>query len=115
MPDMYAAKKPIMIAGSVLLVAGFIFILQSEGTIGPESSFMYSNPEWHTNGKAIMLIGGAACLAGMFIRRGGNDGDVSRSDGGRSGSDGGRSGSDGGRSGSDRKRRKGGAARRPSR
>lgn len=108
MPDMYAAKKPIMIAGIVLLVAGFIFILQSEGTIGPESSFMYSNPEWYTNGKAIMLIGGATCLAGMFIRRGGNDGDGGRRDDNVS-----RSG--GGRSSNPRKRRRDGAARRPSR
>ena len=61
-------KKPLMIMGAIMIVLGFVFFLQSQGTIGPESSFMYANPEWYTNGKAIMLGGGGLCLAAMFIR-----------------------------------------------
>lgn len=62
------AKKVMMYAGIVMLVTGFVFLLQGEGTIGPESSFMYNNPEWYTNGKAIMLGGGGLCLAAIFMR-----------------------------------------------
>ena len=65
-------KKPLMITGAVLIVLGFVFYMQSQGAIGPESSFMYANPEWYTNGKAIMLTGGGLCLVAMFIR--GTDG-----------------------------------------
>lgn len=62
------ARKVMMYAGIVMLVTGFVFLLQGEGTIGPESSFMYKNPEWYTNGKAIMLAGGGLCLAAIFMR-----------------------------------------------
>ena len=62
------ARKVMMYSGIVMLVTGFVFLLQGEGTIGPESSFMYNNPEWYTNGKAIMLGGGGLCLAAIFMR-----------------------------------------------
>ena len=62
------ARKVMTYAGIAMLVTGFVFLLQGEGTIGPESSFMYKNPEWHTNGKAIMLAGGGLCLAAIFMR-----------------------------------------------
>lgn len=61
-------KKPMIFSGIIILVMGFVFLLQSQGTLGPESSFMYANPEWYTNGKAIMLVGGGLCVAAMFIQ-----------------------------------------------
>ena len=62
------ARKAMLYSGIAMLVTGFVFLLQSEGTIGPESSFMYKNPEWYTNGKAIMLGGAGLCLAAIFMR-----------------------------------------------
>jgi hypothetical protein len=40
-----------------VLIAGIIFHLQGHGVVGPESSFMYSNPEWVTYGQEIAIIG----------------------------------------------------------
>ncbi len=47
----------IIIAGVIVLIVGIIFHLQGQGVIGPESSFMYSNPEWITYGQEIAIIG----------------------------------------------------------
>ncbi len=49
--------RPIIIAGVIVLIAGIIFHLQGQGIVGPESSFMYSNPEWVTYGQEIAIIG----------------------------------------------------------
>jgi len=49
--------RPIIIAGAIALIAGIIFHLQGQGVVGPESSFMYSNPEWITYGQEIAIIG----------------------------------------------------------
>ncbi len=49
--------RPIIIAGAIALIAGIIFHFQGQGVIGPESSFMYSNPEWITYGQEIAIIG----------------------------------------------------------
>ena len=61
------AKKPVMASGLVLIAMGFVFLLQSQGTVGPETSFMYTNPEWDVNGKAIMLAGGIMCIGIIFV------------------------------------------------
>ncbi len=34
-----------------------IFHFQGQGIIGPESSFMYSNPEWISYGQQIVIVG----------------------------------------------------------
>ncbi len=47
----------IIIAGVIVLIFGIIFHLQGQGVVGPESSFMYSNPEWITYGQEIAIIG----------------------------------------------------------
>ncbi len=39
------------------MIAGIIFHLQGQAIIGPESSFMYSNPDWITYGQEIVLSG----------------------------------------------------------
>ena len=48
---------PIIIIGVIVFVAGIIFHFQGQGLVGPESSFMYSNPEWVTYGQEIAIIG----------------------------------------------------------
>jgi len=39
------------------MIAGIVFHLQGQAIIGPESSFMYSNPDWITYGQQIVLSG----------------------------------------------------------
>ena len=51
------ASKPIIIVGIIVLIAGIVFHFQGQGVVGPESSFMYSNPEWITYGQEIAIIG----------------------------------------------------------
>jgi len=50
-------STPVIIAGAIMFVAGIIFHFQGQGLVGPESSFMYSNPEWITYGQEIAIIG----------------------------------------------------------
>ena len=50
-------STPIIIIGVIMCVAGIIFHFQGQGLVGPESSFMYSNPEWVTYGLEIAIIG----------------------------------------------------------
>jgi len=57
--------KPAIILGIIIIVVGMIFHLQGKGIVGPESSFMYSNPEWITNGQQIVIIG--ICIIGVGI------------------------------------------------
>jgi len=53
------------IIGGIILVLGIIFHLQGHSVVGPESSFMYSNPEWITYGIQILIIG--AVIIGISI------------------------------------------------
>ena len=39
------------------MIFGLIFHLQGQSVIGPESSFMYSNPDWVTYGNQIAILG----------------------------------------------------------
>jgi uncharacterized membrane protein len=59
--------KPLVIIGAVILILGLIFHLQGQSVIGPESSFMYSNPEWITYGIQIVIIGIIIVAAGIGI------------------------------------------------
>ncbi|MEO2220565.1 MAG: hypothetical protein ABGW55_03300 [Nitrosopumilus sp.] len=43
--------------GIITLVFGLIFDLQGQSIVGPESSFMYANPDWITYGIEIMIVG----------------------------------------------------------
>jgi hypothetical protein len=40
------------------MIMGVIFHLQGKSIVGPESSFMYSNPQWITYGTQIAVFGG---------------------------------------------------------
>ncbi len=60
--------KSLVIIGSIVLIFGLIFHLQGHSVIGPESSFMYSNPDWVTYGIQISIIGIIIVAAGIGIK-----------------------------------------------
>ena len=49
--------KLVMITGSVIFILGIIFHFQGKSIVGPESSFMYANPEWVYYGTQIVVAG----------------------------------------------------------
>ncbi len=49
--------KPVIILGIIVIFLGLIFHLQGQSLVGPESSFMYSSPEWVTYGQQIAISG----------------------------------------------------------
>jgi di/tricarboxylate transporter len=59
--------KTLIIIGCILVVSGIIFVAQSKSEIGPQSSFMYSNPQWTPNGFAISIIGLVVLACGIII------------------------------------------------
>jgi hypothetical protein len=59
--------KSFIITGSVILIMGLIFHLQGRSMVGPESSFMYSNPQWITYGIAISVLGGVILAIGTSL------------------------------------------------
>ena len=64
--------KIAVITGIIILIMGLIFHLQGRSIVGPESSFMYSNPQWVTYGIEISIFGGIVLIVGVslnFIRR----------------------------------------------
>jgi hypothetical protein len=60
--------KPTIILGIIVIVAGVIFHLQGQAIVGPESSFMYSNPEWITYGQQIAISGIAIIGFGVILK-----------------------------------------------
>jgi len=50
-------SNPTIIIGLIVMIAGIIFHLQGHAIVGPESSFMYSNPDWITYGQQIAIVG----------------------------------------------------------
>ncbi len=59
--------KPLIISGIIILIFGLIFHLQGQSVIGPESSFMYSNPDWITYGIEIGIIGIIIIIVGIVF------------------------------------------------
>ncbi len=53
---MKGAKAAIII-GIIVMIFGNIFNFQGQGVIGPEASFMYSNPDWIAYGIQIVIAG----------------------------------------------------------
>ena len=49
--------KIVIVFGIIVLVLGIIFHFQGQAKLGPESSFMYSNPEWVVYGWQIAVFG----------------------------------------------------------
>ncbi len=56
-----------IIAGSMIMVFGILFIAQSQSIVGPESSFMYRNPDWALNGTMIAAVGAVVLAIGIAI------------------------------------------------
>lgn len=57
--------KITVISGFIVGIFGVIFHLQGQSIVGPESSFMYSNPDWITYGIQIIILG--AIISGLGI------------------------------------------------
>jgi len=49
--------KILVVIGVIISILGLVFHLQGQSIVGPESSFMYSNPDWNTYGIQIAIIG----------------------------------------------------------
>ena len=65
-------KKAVIITGIGIIIMGVIFHLQGQSMVGPESSFMYSNPQWVTYGIQIIIAGGIILAIGTslsFVKR----------------------------------------------
>jgi hypothetical protein len=60
-------KNVIMLTGIILIIMGVIFHLQGQSIVGPETSFMYSNPEWITYGIQISVVGGIILITGIGL------------------------------------------------
>jgi len=58
---------PIIILGIIILGSGIVFHFQGQGLVGPESSFMYSNPDWITYGQQIVVTGIVILALGIGI------------------------------------------------
>ena len=46
-----------VLLGIIIFILGIIFHLQGQSVVGPESSFMYANPEWISYGIQIAISG----------------------------------------------------------
>ena len=60
---------PIVALGIIVMVLGLIFHLQGQSIVGPETSFMYSNPDWITYGLEIIIIGSSVLVFGIIIKK----------------------------------------------
>ena len=54
--------------GVIVFIFGLIFDLQGQSIVGPESSFMYANPDWITYGIQIMIGGGVIIVIGSLLK-----------------------------------------------
>jgi uncharacterized membrane protein len=61
--------KAIIIIGLVIMILGVIFLLQSKSSLGPSTSFMYSNPEWTEIGYIIIAMGVIVTGIGVITRQ----------------------------------------------
>jgi hypothetical protein len=59
--------KILFVVGTLSTITGLIFTAQSKSLIGPQTSFMYSNPEWTANGFVILGVGLAVLFSGIVI------------------------------------------------
>jgi hypothetical protein len=50
-------RSVLVILGVIILLLGIVFHFQGQGVVGPESSFMYLNPDWITYGLQIAIAG----------------------------------------------------------
>ncbi len=50
-------RSVLVILGVIILLSGIVFHFQGQGVVGPESSFMYLNPDWIAYGLQIAIAG----------------------------------------------------------
>ena len=55
--------------GVIVSIFGGIFHLQGQGVIGPQSSFMYSNPSWITYGIQIATVGISIIVISIVVKK----------------------------------------------
>ncbi len=60
--------KALIIIGLVIITLGIIFLFQSKSSLGPSTSFMYSNPEWTVNGYIIIAVGAIVTVVSVITR-----------------------------------------------
>ena len=61
-------SSPAIIIGLIVIITGIIFHLQGHAIVGPESSFMYSNPDWITYGQQIAIAGILVTSFGVALK-----------------------------------------------
>jgi len=66
--EIMKVAKPVIILGIIIIFVGVIFHLQGQGIVGPDSSFMYSNPEWITYGQQIAISGILIIGVGVILK-----------------------------------------------
>jgi hypothetical protein len=59
--------RTMIIIGMIVGIFGSIFHLQGKSIVGPESSFMYSNPEWVSYGLQMIILGIITLSVGFVI------------------------------------------------
>jgi hypothetical protein len=57
-----------MAVGCIVMSLGLIFHLQGQAVVGPETSFMYSNPDWIMYGLEIIIVGSSILVIGIIIK-----------------------------------------------
>ena len=60
--------RVIVFIGTIIFILGIIFHLQGHSVVGPESSFMYANPEWESYGIQIAISGIIISGVGISIK-----------------------------------------------
>jgi len=60
--------RGIVFIGTIIFILGIIFHLQGQSVVGPESSFMYANPEWVSYGIQIAISGIIISGVGISIK-----------------------------------------------
>lgn len=61
-------SRPIIVVGIIIMALGLIFHLQGQAVVGPETSFMYSNPDWITYGLEILISGSLILVIGIILK-----------------------------------------------
>jgi hypothetical protein len=61
--------RALPVFGSVIIIIGILFTLQSLSIVGPSSSFMYRNQDWTVNGGVVISIGISILVLGVALRR----------------------------------------------
>ena len=54
--------------GVIVTTFGIIFQLQGQSIVGPQESFMYSNPDWITYGIEIWILGVSLIAIGIISK-----------------------------------------------